>query len=684
MKINRIAPRRIETQYIKFGGGLDLATPVLSLRDGNVLDAMNYEPGMLGGYRRIDGFERIDGRPAPSEQAYTYLEGALTAPIAAGATLTGATSGATGIVIVVDTVLKAVCVAKTTGVFLKGESIMIGAAVVGVLGIAPALRGYRTSKDDASALAAAADLYRADIGIVPGQGPVRGVWMHQGVLYAWRDAVGGAVCAMFKATVGGWSLIPLGEEIRFTNANAGVVDGAILTQGAITATIGRVVLETGSLASGTNTGRLIIRNRAGGNFAAAAATTTSPAGTLTIAAVQTAITLMPGGRYECITTNFAGSTLTQRMYGADGVNCAFEFDGTTYVPIRTGMTVDAPKFIIEHKLKLFLAFRGSVQYSGDGLPYQFTLLSGANEIGLGDDITGYSVQAGDTLAIFTRNSSHQLNGATNNSFQRLPISKEMGALPYTVQTIGKTYAMDDRGIVLTDRVQEYGNFQQSAITSAVQPIVDQLRSKAVGSTVYRSRNQMRVYGSDGSGIIMAFDMAGQLIGTTQLQYPVNPTCFANCEDATGKDVVFFGADNGFVYQADKGSSFDGAEIESYLRLPFNNISSPRMKKRFNRAIMDMSATAYSAIRFQPEFSYGDPDIGTHRLQTGEVIGGGGYWDVSQWDNFFYDAPLVSSPNFSIEGRGLNMALLFYSSSAIDLGHILQGMIIHFSITRLQR
>lgn len=684
MKVKQIVPRKIETQYVKFAGGIDLATPVLSLREGNALDAMNYEPGLLGGYRRIDGFERVDGRPAPSAQTYTYLEGVLTAVIAVGATLTGAISGATGKVVLVDVALGAVCVAKTTGLFLKGESIKVGAAVVGSLNIGPALRGYRTAKDDATALAAAADLYRADIGAVPGQGPVRGAWMHQGVLYGWRDAVGGAVCAMYKATAGGWSLVPLGEEVKFTNANVGVIDGAILTQGAITASIARVVLETGSLASGVNTGRLIISNRAGGNFAAAAATTTSPAGTLTLSAVQTAITLLPGGRYECISTNFAGSTPTQRMYGVDGVNRAFEFDGTTFVPIRTGMANDAPKFIIEHKLKLFLAFKGSVQYSGDGLPYQYTLLTGANEIGLGDDVTGYSVQAGDTLAIFTRNTSHQLNGSTNNSFQRLPISKEIGALPYTVQTIGKTYAMDDRGVILTERVQQYGNFSQSTVTPAVQSVVDQLRTKAIGSVVYRSRGQMRVYGSDGSGIIMAFDQQGGLIGTTQLQYPVNPTCFASCEDATGKDVVFFGADNGFIYQADKGSSFDGAAIESYLRMPFNNISSPRMRKRFNRAIMDMSAAAYAAIRFQPEFSYGDPDVATHRLQTGEVVGGGGYWDVSLWDNFFYDAKLVSSPEFSIEGRGLNMALLFYSSSAKDLGHILQGMIIHFSITRLQR
>lgn len=684
MKRVTIPGSRVDTQYIKFLGGLDLTSPVLSLRAGDALDAMNYEPGLKGAYKRIDGFERKDGRPAPADATYIYLEGTLTAAIALGAIVAGATSGATGTVIMVDVALNAVCITKVAGIFVKGESITVDGGVVGSLNIGPAQRGYRDAKNDAIALGLAADAYRADIGPVPGEGPARGAWMYQGVLYGFRNAEGGAACAMYKATAAGWVLVALGEEVRFTNANVNVLEGAILTQGAVTATVKRVVLETGSLASGVNTGRLILATRAGGNYAAGAATTTGTgAGTLTIAAVQTAITMLPGGRFEFINTNFSGSTATYRMYGVDGVNRAFEFDGTVFVPIRTGMAVDAPKFVIEHKKKLFLAFKGSVQNSGDGQPYQYTLLVGANELGMGDDVTGMAVQTGDTLAIFTRNSSHQLNGATNNTFSLLPISKEVGSLPYTVQVVGKTYAMDDRGVIVTDRVQAYGNFSQSSISASVQPVIDRLRAVANGSAVYRNRNQLRLYGSDGSGLIMTFNEQG-LIGATQLQYPVNPTCFASCEDSTGKDVVFFGADNGYVYQADRGSSFDGEPIESYLRMPFNNINSPRYRKRFRKAVMEMSATGYASIRFQPEFSYGDPDVGTHRLQTGEVTGAGGYWDSVYWDSFFYDARLVSSPEFSIEGTGLNMALLFYSNSDIDLGHVLQGMLIHFSLRRLSR
>lgn len=692
MKQVKIPPADIRTQYVQFKGGIDLATASLSIRPGNVLEAMNYEPGLLGGYRRIDGFERFDGRPSPSRATYYYLEGELASDIALGAIVTGATSGATGLAIRSEAAAGAVCVTKLAGAFIAGEQLTVAGTIVGTLTVGASLRGQRTARADAEVLAAAADVYRADIGAVPGSGPVRGVWMYLGVLYAWRDTADATACALYRSSAAGWQLVPLGEEIAFTNATVNVLEGGTVAQGGVSATIKRVVLQTGSLASGINTGRLILANRAGGNFAAGASTTVAPnpagagtvAGNVQLSGVQTAIVQKPGGRYEFVSSNMGGSMSTYRVYGADGVNRAFEFDGAVFVPLATGMKQDSPKFIIEHKDKLFLAFKASVQYSGDGNPYVWNVITGAGEIGMGDEVTGFAVQAGDTLAIFTRNSSSQLNGATNNTFQLLPISKEIGAIPYTVHVaVGKTLGLDDRGVIVTDRTQAYGNFVQSTVSPMVQPLVDALRLKVMGTAVYRNRGQYRVYGNDGSGLIATFSESG-LVGITQLQYPVNPTCFASCEDGTGGDAVFFGADNGYVYQTDIGSSFDGAEIEAYLRMPFNNVGGPRIRKRFRKAVLEMAAAGYSSIRFQPEFSYGSPDVGTHRLQTGEVTGGGGYWEVDDWDSFFYDAQLVSSPAFSIEGTGLNMGLLFYSSSAIDLGHTLQGMLIHFSPRRLER
>lgn len=672
----------IQTTYVKFSNGLDLTSPVLSIKPGMCLSAMNYEPGINGGYPRIDGFERSDGRPSPSDAVYYYAAYTLTGAIAVGDTITGATSAATGHVIEVGTGY--LTFTKLTGTF-QVESIKVGGSAQGTLTALPILGGHRDGYDDAVALNKAADVYRADILKVNGAArPIRGLWVYKGVRYAFQDNAGGTACELFKSTTGGWSAVALGRELAFTSGGTYVIaEGNTITgeTSGATAVITRVSLESGSWAAGTAAGHLIFASQTG-TFQAETIKVGANLNVANIAADSAAITLAPLGVYDFVNYNFYGSTDTLRMYGCNGVNRAFEFDGTVFVPINTGMAVDTPSRITAYKKQLFLSFRGSSQNSGVGTPYSWSPLLGATEIGVGDDITNYAPQAG-ALVLYSRNSSNQLAGSSATDFALGLISDKAGGIKGTVQILGATYALDDQGIRQLSRSQSFGNFEDRTVSERIQSLIDAMQAKVVTSSVYRARSQYRLYGNDGSGLIMTVK-GDSVVGFTEFQYPVNVTCACSGEDANGKDVVYFGADNGYVYQADKGSSFDGAEIEAYLRMPFNNINSPRVIKRYRKAVIEMSSTGYTSLRFQPEFSYGDSDISPHILQTVDSQGTGGYWDVSTWGEFFYDSRTINNPEFNITGSGLNMALIFYSKSDIDLGHILQGCLVQFTPRRLSR
>jgi hypothetical protein len=670
----------IRTDYAKLAGGLDLVSPALSVRPGFLLDAVNYEPGVFGGYKRIDGYERFDGRASPSSGTYYYTTytPTTTAP-AVGATLTqGAVTAV--VAVVADGVLALTKVAG--GTLAAGAYTGSGG---GALTMTPLARGYSTGYDDAYALNAAADLYRASIAAVPGSGSILGVWIYNGTVYAFRNNAGGTAAEMHKSTASGWSAVSLGREIAFTSGGTYVIaEGNTITgaTSAATAVITRVVLRSGSWAAGDAAGYLVFASQTG-TFQSENLNVGANLNVATIAGNSSAITLSPSGRYEFINYNFSGSTNTFRMYGCDGVNTAFEFDGTVYVPIHTGMATDTPNYIVAHKKKLFLSFRASLQNSGEGNPYQWSVVTGASEIGIGEDITGLLVQPGDVLAIFTRNSIKQLVGSTISDFVLSELAPETGAIGHTVQNIGVAYCLDDRGITQITRTQAYGNFNHTTASRLAQPVIDALRSKVVASTVYRSRNQYRLYANDGTGVIMTVE-GGKVVGITKLEYPVNVTCACSGEDSTGKDVVFFGDDDGFVYQADKGSSFDGEEIEAYIRPAFNHSGSPRIRKRYRKATLEMSAEGYAAIRIQPEFTYGDEDAASHVLQTSTVQGSGGYYDVDNYEAIYYDARVVSSPEFGIAGTGTNVSIIFYSKSDIDLGHTLQGVLLQFTPRRLAR
>ena len=674
------------TEFVKFNGGVDQITPAIAIPASVAITAQNYEPAMLGGFKRIDGYEIYSGKPSPSSAIYLYCAVNLSGIVAIGNTITGLTSGATGKVIAMSAGV--LIVTKVTGTFSSAvESFQVAAVTVGVMTSIPTPRGSATGYEDAVAMNAAADDYRADIAAPAGSGAVRGVALLRGVAYCFRNNAGGTAGQIYKATSSGWSLITLYSSISFSAGNAYIADGTTVTQlvSGATGVVKRQVLETGSYAGSSATGRLILASVTG-TFNATDALQTSGVTRATASSLLTAITIAPSGKYETVQYNFAGSQDTIRLYGCDGVNKAFEFDGDVYIPINTGMSTDTPSHIITHKKMLHLSFRASLQSSSIGFPFQWSAVSGGNEIGMGEDISGMLTQPGDVMAIATRNSTNQLQGSSIASFVLAAISPEIGAIPYSMQNLGVAYWLDDRGVIQITRTQSYGNFDNATVSRKVQKMIDAMRAVLTASTVYRNRNQIRFYGSDGTGIIMSVvDGAnGQEHHFSTFKYPINITCAVSGEDVNGRDVVFFGASDGKVYQADRGSSFDGADIEAFVRTSFNHSKSPSFIKRYRKAILEASADNYSAIRIHPDFSYGDPNASQHLIQNAEIQGSGGVYDVSLYESCYYDSRLVSSPEISIDGTGTNIGFVLYSKSDIDLGHVLHGITTHFSPRRLKR
>lgn len=675
----RIAEVKTQVEYVAFGGGLDLVSTALKINPGAALSAYNYEPGVIGGYTRIDGYEHFSGQPSPSDATYSYCEISLVGSIAVGDAITGAISGATAVICVTGTTDMAIT--KVSGTFVSGENFTVAAVVVGSMTAAPVVGGYQTGLANATALAAAADEYRSDIVAPVGSGAIRGIVELNGTVYAFLDNAAGTAGTIHKATSTGWDAVPLYKVISYSAYVATIADGTAITQvtSGATATVKRHVLDAAT------TGRLILSDVVG-TFNAVDAIQVGGVTKVTAASLVTQIAIAAGGRYEFDVYNFTGFDNTKRIYGVDGVNKGFEFDGAVYIPIITGMTTDTPLHVACHKKMLHLTFRGSLQSSAIGKPFTWSAVVGATEIGMGETISGLLEQPGEVLAIATRNTTSQLLGSSVSDFNLQSLAPEVGAIPYTMQNMGVGYWLDDRGVIQITRTQAYGNFDNATLSRKVQPVINAMRAVVTCSTVYRARNQLRFYGSDGSGVIMtvAEGKNGLEYHFSTFQYPVNITCAWSGEDANGKDVIYLGADNGKVYQADKGSSFDGEAIEAYLRLPFNHSKSPNTIKSYRRAQIEMTAVGYSAIRFHPEFSYGDQDIASHLTNTSEVQGAGGYYDIDYYESIYYDASIVSSPEFSISGDGKNMALIAYSNSAIDLGHALQGVVISYSPRRIQR
>ena len=678
---------QIRMDYFALAGGLNQMTPPLVLPPGFATEAQNFECDTNGGYRRISGYERFDGHDRPSEQTFYTLPATITGAWAVGDTITGATSGATATVIGENNGV-GFFVCKISGTFNGTESLTISATPAAT-NTAAAYRGGATSMAiEAMMTDATASVYRALISAVPGAGPIRGVTVFNDVVYAFRNNSLNTLCEMYKSTTGGWSKVTFGYQISFGTGSGAITDGQTgtgATSGA-SAVVKRVLRRSGAW-SGTAAGTLVFASITG-TFQSGENLQVGGVTKAVSTSVATAITLAPGGRFEFVTYNFFGAAGTKRLYGCDGKNPAFEWDGTTFVPILTGMTTDTPTHIAAHKQHLFLAFDSSLQHSGINDAYAWSPVLGAGELALGDTITNLRAHVGDAsnaaLVATTRNHIKVLYGTSSSDWQLISTETEIGAYPYTAQRLRYMFWLDDRGLTSMEAGQDFGNFGQAAISSGIRKWIMERLTLSTESCIVRELNQYRLFFSDKAALYVTYS-GGKLSGIMPMLYAHDVTCCWSSEWNNGTERIFFGSSDGFVREMECGTSFDGEPIEFYFRTAWNHIKSPNVTKRFWRALLEMQGEGYIEMNFGYELGYGLPSINQPVPELTSVMAfSPAAWDSFVWYAFVWDGKTLAPVGISITGTAENISIGVSGRSTYVAPFTVTGIIIHHTLRRRLR
>lgn len=685
---------KTETDLVIFQGGVDLNTPKLKMKPGKIVDGKNWqcvagEDG--GGYERVGGYERYDGHPSPSGAAYFVLkfDSWDEHPSTWGGSLvSGATSGATGEVLTyVDSAEKYLVLAQATGSFLIGEHVVVtvGPNNVGdIVGFAADI----SPRDNARYINLAADQAREEIFAVPGEGRILGVasLIVGGVrtVYAWKNWIGSTQARMYKASADSWVEIAFDWEVSFTNGNGTEPQaGDTITQGAESAAIVRVIHESGDWDAGTAAGRLLLGPPSpsfGGGPGFVGATE------MQLSGFPVRITLQPNGRYQCVVSNFGGQLTTQRLYGADGVNRAFEFDGTTFVPLKTGAPIDIPKFVQAHQKHLLFMLGSSVIGSGPGVPYMVNSTAGGFEIAVGDEITGSLVQPGNqetgALTIFCRNSTKVMYGTSAADFEVRSFKDTVGALPYMQANLSESYAFDDRGVIQTRAAQEFGNFGQATITANINSrYLTSRKGISVDCCTSADRSQIRFFFSDGSALYSTI-VNGKLIGHGTMQFVHPFTCVWSAEDSSGNEETFAGGLDGMVYQLDRGSSFDGEPIDHHCLLAENFMGSPMMNKELRGGKLEVASSFYTEFEVGYTLDYGSSRL----MQPSDATYDAGaessfVWDNFIWDNFQWGGGIRRPTDLDIKGKAPSIGMAFRGNLDFVYPFTLSALITKYNFTR---
>lgn len=680
--------REKSVDFVSIKGGLDLASTVLEITPGRALDLVNMVPKLQGGHERVKGYERVDGRASPAAAVYYTVGVADASGISVGDTLTGGTSAATSKVVIKDGNTLGVTAKSVAGYTLSEAA--NGTTITAV----EVLSGQSDPDTDDVWQLAAEDYYRSLIGAVTGDGNALYAFQLGATKYAFRADSG--TVKLYKTSASGWTLVPYFHVLFWdggvlADGDIAVGDTVVGATSGATATVKKFVKNAGLYGS-TASGYMVLDITASGPFQNNENVQEGGVTRMVADGASAAITLATGGTFQHIEHNFYATTSTKAIYGCDGVNPAWEFDGTTLCPIYypapdEDPTWNAPTYIKAHRMHLFLSHvEGTIAHSSPGEPLVFSGLLGSDEFGLGDQPTGMESRSGEVLAIYTLRKTFGLYGTDSTNWELKTISEAFGAKPYTVQKVGTVYAVDEKGIAPLERIDAFGDFESATVSRFVKPLLDNYKDAILGSCTVGENNQYRLWFNEGTVLVMAFDtyVGEQYPAFSLIRYTDVPTFVSWSEDSDGNEVILFGDSSGYIYQAEVGYNFDGDAIEWYYRTPFMNQGAPHVRKSYKRAYIDIDAQRSFTMSISQDLSFSDYYTAQNNASSASFTGAGGYWDVDNWDEFFWDAEAVSERSIPLYGSGNNISLLFYGNSKYIRPFTIQSLEIHYLPNRLKR
>jgi hypothetical protein len=693
------------TDKVRLYRGLDLVSSAENIHPGALLAVRNYETHFVtAAYRRINGFEIFDGQPRPHLSEYWKVDlfSISGGPFTAGETVTSNGESA----VVVSYTVNEDAADDSGYIIITDLTNDVDELNVWVGGTSSASGTGRTGTEFEGELdedihdinQLAAENVRRDVitevGLAVATGKVNGVHVYNNKVYAFRDVIGGGEGSMWESTTAGWVRVALGFKLRFTNGTTKPEEGNTITGVGSSATcvVQRVVTTAGMFAGDDAVGYVVTSTIVGGPFIAGedlqiAGNSFAMSDTVLPESAQT---LPVGGKYRFRNYNFGGHTKTFRMYGVNGVGNAFEFDGTVFTLIETGMAFDQPTHIGVHRGHLLLAYTGgSLQHSGKNAALSFQPVIGANEILAGDEITGFIEEVGDVSFVFTRNKTFRLEGFVQENIQLKLHNSETGAISNSIQRIGKSVYLDDRGFSQLPTTDAFGDFASSQISMAVDPLIQSFleTSDVDASIVNRGLSVYRCFFSNKGAISIGFS-GNKVNGITSIDYGLSITDTTNgvITNENGKQVerLFLSDLGGNVYEIDVGNNFNGAEMEAYFVTAYHFSGSPEHNKRYRRATFYVTGEGRTTLRVSMDYNYNEDPQNFERIIDESLSLGGGRYGIDRHGEFLYSRASEGDVRVPLDSHARNVSMIVYHREANEKPHIAHAVHYHISKRRLIR
>jgi len=599
----------------------------------------NFEPSVDGGYKRIEGFAKYDTAQVPP-YGFPKVHG----------------SGQTGTTLIIGNIFITPAVNDTFTV----------AGVAGTYSI-NSVSYDNTNKRATLSLNTSLASSPADLAAVTfaaKAGLLNGVAAWESNVIALRNN------SLFKSTGSGWTKINVPSFGTVLVNGAGQTGSSLVIDGLTDnpkvgdtftiAGVGNVytVLTTATVTAG------------GATLSISPALASSPADN----AALTWLTSNYSDSEKLRTSKYRIST-TSKIVGVDGVNYPFIYDGTTYTVLDATTDLLGVSFAAFHKNHLVFAKGDKIIFSSPYTDTDFNAANGSAIISIGGTITGIIVFR-EALIIFTEKSISQITGNTSADFVLQTITRNVGCVATdTIQEIGGDIIfLGPEGLRLLGATDRTGDFNLGVVSKVIQQEATDLifSSSSFSSVIIKQKSQYRIFGYNstitpsGAKGILGTQMAAD--NTSNIAWAETSGIKAYVADGDYKnqtETIVFAHTDGYVYQMESGSSFDGSNIVASFATPYVPINDPRVRKTFYKLFLytDPLGSVTTSVNLKLDFDDRgsiQPETITLSNNTGSV----GFYGTStaKYGTTVYGDRLKRLFETQVVGSAFSVSLQFVSNS----------------------
>ena len=384
-----------------------------------------------------------------------------------------------------------------------------------------------------------------------------------------------------------------------------------------------------------------------------------------------------GGKAKHVLYNLDGD---DKVIFVDSNNypAIYNTSGNTLTAITGSTDVLGAENVAVFKDTAFYAKGNNLYFTAPFTVDDFNAANGAGSINVANEITGLAVFR-DQLIVFTTDSVKRITGNTSSDFQVAPITDRIGCVNGdTIQEVGGDimYLAPDgiRLLSATDRIGDFG------LDIASDPIAKDA-TKFLGSTpnfcsvLMREKAQYRIFAyieseqaTAAKGLIATKFVSQGAAGISwSTTYGIKAFVADSRYTDTSETVAFANTD-GYVYELDTGSSFDGLPIEAIYESPYMPLSDPQMRKSFYKMALYAEPTGSMALDLNVKYDFGtSTNTGVIQPSTETIESTGTavfiFGDsTSVFDTSTYGGELDKVYNTNLIGSGKTIAIRIEDNS----------------------